>query len=239
VSNVDWDINSEQPWLIINKTSGSNNAKIIITALPNNTNDSRTATVIVSSNGIPSQAIVLEQPASPKVLSVSTNILNITSPDSVNFDISSNVDWDINSDQPWLIINKTSGSNNAKIIITALPNNTNDSRTATVIVSGKNITSQSIMITQAGVNNTNVIKISGFDVQVYPSPVTDELIVSFSEIIPQTTILIYSLYGDKIFYSAINTKTIKVDLSNLPSGIYFIQYRVRGAVVQTKKIIKQ
>jgi len=135
---------------------------------------------------------------------------------------------------------KASGSNNAKISISALPNNTDDSRTATLTVAGKNITSQTIIITQAGANNTGIISIiSGFDVQVYPSPVTGELIVSFSKLIPQTIMAIYSLYGQKIFYSAVNDKIIKADLSNLPSGFYFIQFTVRGDVILTRKIIKQ
>jgi hypothetical protein len=53
---------------------------------------------------------------------------------TIGFDITSNTSWLISSSQSWLMINKTSGTGNASITLTASANNTSSIRKAVVTV---------------------------------------------------------------------------------------------------------
>lgn len=63
-SNVLWEVSSNQTWLTINKSSGSNNATITITVTANLTTSSRTAKITVSAAGVSDQTITVTQSAS-------------------------------------------------------------------------------------------------------------------------------------------------------------------------------
>lgn len=88
----------------------------------------------------------------PKYLTVSNNTFTISAPASSTktFDIISNTNWTVSSDQSWLVPNTLSGSGNATITLTAQANILTTSRSATITVSGTDVTSQTITATQEG-----------------------------------------------------------------------------------------
>jgi hypothetical protein len=63
LSNVAWSANSNQPWLTLNPTSGTNNDTIVITARPNRQAATRNATITVTGAGVTEQTITLTQAA--------------------------------------------------------------------------------------------------------------------------------------------------------------------------------
>lgn len=61
VSNTEWNISTDQPWLSFGKTSGSENGMITLTAETNPNSTARTATITVAGTGITSQTIRVTQ----------------------------------------------------------------------------------------------------------------------------------------------------------------------------------
>ncbi len=81
---------------------------------------------------------------------------------------------------------------------------------------------------------------AGDDVKVvfYPNPVKDNLSVKFGNK-GDHTVTIYNIIGEKIVEkTGIDTDLIKIDLSDLQKGMYFISYEVSSKVV-TKTFSKE
>lgn len=74
VSNINWMIKSNQPWLTVDMSSGSDSAMVTATASANSTGKSRLATIVVSGNSVLPEYISINQ-----VASISTSY-NVTSP---------------------------------------------------------------------------------------------------------------------------------------------------------------
>jgi hypothetical protein len=151
ISNTDWAITSDQLWLSISNPTGSNNATITESVLPNTSVITRSATLTISGNGVSSKTIVVTQAAAPPVLTVSSNTLDVpaTADSNTGFDISSNISWSISCDQPWITLSNTIGSNEASITVSALVNPAITPRIATLTISGNDMQTQTITITQA------------------------------------------------------------------------------------------
>jgi hypothetical protein len=150
-SNTEWNIITDQPWVTLSKTTGSNDADITITVAANATIVPKTSIITISGNGVSSKAITLTQAGAHPSLEVSTNVVDIPSTDNPNltFDIISNTDWNITSDQLWLSISNPTGSNNATITESVLPNTSVIARSATLTISGNGVLSKTIFVTQA------------------------------------------------------------------------------------------
>ena len=77
---------------------------------------------------------------------------------------------------------------------------------------------------------------------VFPNPATHELVVRSSEFGNKSELTIYNLPGEKVFQSHITpgasglTSQISVDVSQLPSGIYFVKV-TNGEKISTRKLI--
>jgi alpha-tubulin suppressor-like RCC1 family protein len=73
-----------------------------------------------------------------------------------------------------------------------------------------------------------------------PNPVTTELVVRSSELGDINEIIIYNPLGEKVFQSHVSnlTSQISVDVSQLPSGIYFIRVKTDKGI-RTKNFVKQ
>ena len=63
-SSRSWTVSSDQTWLTVNPTSGSNNGTVTVTAQQNNTGAARTATVTVSATGVTPRTVTVAQSGS-------------------------------------------------------------------------------------------------------------------------------------------------------------------------------
>lgn len=174
------------------------------------------------------------------ILNVSTNSLTLASPanSTATFNITSNISWQINSNQTWLNVSKASGSDTASITLTALGNPNISKRTALVTVSGSGVKTDTITITQASAT-TAIMDISNSDIQLYPIPVIDKLVISLSKPFSQTSIFIYSLNGLQLYSSKINMSNTEIDMSKYVSGFYFVNIITLNNGILIKKVIKQ
>jgi hypothetical protein len=155
-STVNWEISSNQSWLQANILTGSGNALITVYASENSSLQTREATVTVSANGLPTQTIIVTQMEWQPILTVSKNTLTVASTNNSTdaFVIASNISWNVSSDKSWLKVSQASGSNNQNMSVTADVNPSIYSRTATVTVSGINVVSKQITVTQQGKSPT-------------------------------------------------------------------------------------
>jgi ligand-binding sensor domain-containing protein len=85
-------------------------------------------------------------------LKVSTDSLSIDADanSTAKFNISSNIDWKISTNQSWLSASEASGSGNATVSLTANKNPLTTKREAILTVSGKDVDTLFITVTQAG-----------------------------------------------------------------------------------------
>jgi endo-1,4-beta-xylanase len=72
-SNTSWSVSSNQTWLAVSPTSGSNNATVSVTAQENTGTSTRSATVTVSATGVASQTVTVTQAAAGGVAAVNIN----------------------------------------------------------------------------------------------------------------------------------------------------------------------
>jgi len=83
----------------------------------------------------------------------------------------------------------------------------------------------------------DVVKEKG-EFLVYPNPATNSVkcIVNSEELNKNTSVFIYDVYGREIIHKILDLrqKTLKIDVSSLESGVYFIKV---GEI--TRKFIKQ
>ncbi len=105
-------------------------------------------------------------PPPPPVLSVSlTNLTIGYDPGCAGtFDVTSNTDWAVTDDADWLTVSPDSGSNDGTVTVTAsMGNPLMSERSATVTVSGVDVSDQTVTVTQA----TRFSSMYGNDGRVY------------------------------------------------------------------------
>ncbi|RPH32963.1 MAG: T9SS C-terminal target domain-containing protein [Bacteroidales bacterium] len=244
-SNISWTANSDQTWLTVSSASGSGNATITITATANPTTTSRTANVTISGDGVSDKTITVTQDAGEAVLSVSTNTLTVAAAaNSTNtFNITSNISWTANSDQTWLTASSASGSGNATITLTAASNPNASTRTANVTVSGTNVTSKTVTVTQdagtSGIDDIGGLKV----VNIFPNPSRGYFTLGLNHYNNEAVeVSICNTLGNIVKEFTLqelpeNYKK-EVDLGNIAKGIYFVIVKTnKNKVVRTITII--
>ena len=151
-SNISWTVASNQAWLRVNPTSGTNNGQVTVTADNNISLSQRHATITFAVAGVTFQFInVTQQAGITPSLSVSTTSLQFKANDSPKpITVNSNIDWTIVSGEPaWLTASPQSGSGDGAFNVTAANNLNSASRISTITVSGGSI-SHAISVTQDG-----------------------------------------------------------------------------------------
>ncbi|NLL28288.1 MAG: T9SS type A sorting domain-containing protein [Bacteroidales bacterium] len=88
---------------------------------------------------------------------------------------------------------------------------------------------------------TDIDEINKTIFNVYPNPFTDVIEIDFDANIDKSKILIciYNSIGQKVVnISKIESNQLKIDLSNMPSGIYYLAIQDESRVLLTQKQIK-
>jgi hypothetical protein len=136
----------------------------------------------------------------------------------------SNINWTASSNASWLTVIPSSGSNNGTLYVTAAANTANNSRTATVTVSGTNIASY-LTVRQASPTDNAIVE--AVSVTYFNNVLTVNT--------PQTEqVSLYALSGMLVYRANKDTGKATFDLSKLPDGVYI----VTGESGWKKKIIK-
>jgi len=155
-SNTSWTISDDSGWLTVNPASGSGNATVTATFTANALATHRVGTITISGAGVSSQQVTVTQDEI-KSLSVTPSNQNVGPvTGSTSFSINSNTSWTIADDAEWLSISPSSGSGNETITATCAVNAFPSSRIGTITVSGAEVISKQVTVTQTEAKSLNI-----------------------------------------------------------------------------------
>jgi hypothetical protein len=99
--------------------------------------------------------------------------------------------------------------------------------------------SATFIATKVPTGVVNVSKVDD-DVVLYPNPAKDDLNVIFDPNSDVKNIAVYNLIGKIVSIYKVNGNSAKINVSNVPSGIYFVRLLDgQGRVVATRKFTRQ
>lgn len=150
-SFTSWSVSENSNWFDVSPSSGSGDQVVTISYEENTSTSARSGKITVSSSGIDSKSITVTQSGLSPALAISPENQDVgPEAGSTTFAVSSNISWTASDDAGWLTISPTSGSNNGTLTVNFTENTSGSGRTGTVTVTGNDVGSQSVTITQSG-----------------------------------------------------------------------------------------
>ena len=123
--NQSWKATCSASWITLKDAEGKNSGKITITADVNTSEDSRSATLIIS-YGSKSEYVSITQKGVPVNLSISPDDFSIhRNGGEQTLRITSDTYWTVSTDATWLSLSKYSGNGNGEVVVTASANEGN------------------------------------------------------------------------------------------------------------------
>ena len=153
--NIGYKINSQPEW--VKQPDKANNGNVdtyTFTAEANTTTEAREGVIVFCNDNNECVPVTVKQAGANATLSVSPAELTFTAnTESKSLDVTSNTAWTAASDASWAKLNKTNGSGNAQIAVTAEENTAITQRSATITIKtadGK--ASATVKVTQSAAN---------------------------------------------------------------------------------------
>ncbi len=88
-------------------------------------------------------------------------------------------------------------------------------------------------------NYVGVDNINNTSFSVYPNPATDILNIRIPENINSPELRLTNIIGKAILKTNLADSKNKINIKNLPAGIYFVTIISNGSIIDTKKLIKK
>ena len=153
--NIGYKINSQPEW--VKQPDKANNGNVdtyTFTAEANTTTEAREGVIVFCNDNNECVPVTVKQAGANATLSVSPAELTFTAnTESKSLDVTSNTAWTAASDASWAKLNKTNGSGNAQIAVTAEENTAITQRSATITIKtadGK--ATATVKVTQSAAN---------------------------------------------------------------------------------------
>lgn len=163
-ANCDWSITGAAEWLTISTMHGNNNATVTLSATQNNSADVRSCTLSLQGGNLRRTVTVSQSGVGASIAVSPTSLSFDYKEDTKPFDVKSNLSWTASSDKDWCTVIPQSGSGNGSVTVKVSQNNSEDTRSATVKVSGGGKTAE-ITITQNGGKKPEVSDLKATDVK--------------------------------------------------------------------------
>ena len=129
--NQSWKATCSASWITLKDAEGRNSGKITISADVNTSEDSRSATLIIS-YGSKSEYVSITQKGVPVNLSISPDDFSIhRNGGEQTLRITSDTYWTVSTDATWIGLSKYSGDGNGEVVVTA-PANEGNARSAII-----------------------------------------------------------------------------------------------------------
>ncbi len=163
-ANCDWTITGAAEWLTVSTLHGNNNATIALSATQNTSADNRSCTLTLQGGNLVRTVNVTQSGADASLSATPTSISFDYKEDTKPFDIKSNLSWNASADKDWCTVTPQSGSGNGSVTVKVAQNNSEDTRTATIKVSGGGKTAE-ITVTQNGGSKPVVSDLRSTDIK--------------------------------------------------------------------------
>ena len=140
-SNTSWNVSSSESWISVSPTSGSSIQTIEVNAETNISTLPRTATITFNGGGITRTVEVTQEGFIASLSSESTSYhVGSAGGSQAIVNIYATISWEVTTDAKWLTVTPASGTYNGSITVTTEANPIADPRTATITVSGGELT---------------------------------------------------------------------------------------------------
>lgn len=107
------------------------------------------------------------------------------------------------------------------------------------LTNGAQTDTATFVVTKWSTGVTNVTKVSD-DVVLYPNPAQDQVNVLFDSKANIKNITLYNLIGKAMRVYRVSGNSAKLDIADIPSGIYFLRLQdAQGRVIATRKLTHQ
>ncbi len=144
-SNVNWTFSENANWLTAIKES---NSTLTVSYNENLSIDPRSTGITLSGPGLSNRVVTIDQLGATPTLVVTPTSSTVSSyPGSISFAVASNVIWNFAEDSDWLSVAKI---DNGTLLINYDLNTSFNSRTATITLSGSDVTPQEVELIQLG-----------------------------------------------------------------------------------------
>jgi PKD repeat protein len=237
ISNGNWTVSSNQSWCAVNLT-GSGNGTITAVYSQNPFLNSRTATISVYTEGLPSVYVTITQSASTPILTVTPAVKYVNSYAAfADFTVTSNVAWTASADSAWCIVTK-SGSGNGTITALYSANPYNKERSTNISVQASGVSTQVVTLVQGfGTASVPDKKING--IEIYPNPTNGLFSIEVDKSkFPAFKVLILDITGVTITSRECKGESEYVfDLSKSPQGTYFVKIKTDKELLVTKVVV--
>ena len=148
-SNAPWTVESDSPWAVPTP-AGMGDGVITIQYEENARAEARTANIAISVAGLGQTIVVLNQDAAVAVLAIEPPLAEVTAQaGSVDFNITANFNWVASTDASWLTI-PANGTGNLLMNAVYAENQSLESRSATITISGNDLQQVASLIQAAG-----------------------------------------------------------------------------------------
>jgi hypothetical protein len=149
-SNTGWTAAGSATWLTVTPASGANSGTVNVTVAAHTGSSARTAAVTLTGGGITRTVNVTQAAASATPeLTVSPASLELAATGGAGYiAVASNTAWTAVSSAPWLTVSPASASNSGTVTVLATAHTDDAPRTATVTLTGDDIT-RTVSVTQA------------------------------------------------------------------------------------------
>lgn len=160
VSNTDWTATSSESWCKVSPDAGAGGRSaqtVNISLSPNETYETRTATITLSAGGIEKKVTVTQGPAVGLLVGGETFSVPKEG-DRLTIPVQANVDYTVNTDADWITVVGTKGLQNYTITLDCAGNATGEDRSAVVNVVGGGVT-KSFTVMQAACEHIQIVNV--------------------------------------------------------------------------------
>lgn len=154
-SNLTWNITNNADWLSISDSNGIGNKSVTVLLQDNLSALSRSASVLISGEGIEKSATII-QAGADAFLNFSSDSINVSdSAGTASLTVSSNFTWLASSNADWVTFSSDSGNGDTDIEVLYEQNHSDEKRTAIILFSGLGLEKQFVLI-QMGATYYNI-----------------------------------------------------------------------------------
>jgi hypothetical protein len=202
---------------------------------------SRVGTITILGTGVSSKSVTVTQ-SGINTLSLTPSNQDVGSDaGSITFNVSSNTSWTVSDDAAWLTVSPTSGSDNGTLTATFTANTLTPSRVGTITISGTEVSSQIVTITQS--EPTLVETLEDIKASIYPNPTNNYIYIIFDgTMVTDVSISVVDELGKSYHYNEYKSGNFEkeriIDITSFKSGLYFLLLRSKN-IIKTYKIIKK
>ena len=152
-----WTISVSANWLSVTPTSGTGSQTVTVSVGKNPTGAERSTTLNIRGGGAPARSVVVTQLRGSEDARLSADVSTMSfeaKGESKQINVNSNTNWTVTKPE-WCSLSVASSSGNGTITVTAQENQTNQQRTGQIVISGDNVSSIIIAVSQKAKDSTN------------------------------------------------------------------------------------